>query len=136
MCRYRRARDVISGLEHDKLNYHIYTDRKGEIMKKSRLQQMSDIEIKWFCLQYNDKLRYTKAYPDSELSRRYIQDINMIETALHIVTDSATYEPLKKHITNKNMPYERLGAVPMGRRQFYAMRRKFFETLQRLRYDS
>lgn len=104
-------------------------------MEKTRLQRMSDTEMKWFCLQYNDKLRYAKRYPDTELSRKYIQDINMIETALHIVTNVGTYEPLKKHITNKNMPYERLGAVPMGRRQFYNMRSKFFDTLQRIRYD-
>ncbi len=103
-------------------------------MKKTRLQWMSETELKWFCRQYNDKLKYIKQYPNDIKTKDYLRDINMIETALHIVTDSATYEPLKKHITNKNMPYERLGAVPMGRRQFYAMRAKFFEKLQRLRY--
>lgn len=103
-------------------------------MKKSRLQWMSETELKWFCRQYNDKLKYIKQYPNDAKTSYYLRDINMIETALHIVTDEATYEPLKKHITNENMPYERLGAVPMGRRQFYNMRSKFFEILRRLRY--
>lgn len=103
-------------------------------MKKTRLQWMSEIELKWFCRQYNDKLKYIKQHPNDIRSGDYLCDINLIETALRIATDTATYEPLKKHITNKNMPYERLGAVPMGRRQFYAMRARFFETLQRLRY--
>lgn len=103
-------------------------------LKKTRLQWMSEIELKWFCRQYNDKLKYIKQHPNDIRSGDYLCDINLIETALRIATDTATYEPLKKHITNKNMPYERLGAVPMGRRQFYEMRRKFFETLQRLRY--
>lgn len=95
---------------------------------------MSEIELKWFCRQYNDKLKYIKQHPNDIRSGDYLCDINLIETALRIATDTATYEPLKKHITNKNMPYERLGAVPMGRRQFYAMRARFFEALQRLRY--
>ena len=102
-------------------------------MKKTRLQWMSETEMKWFCLQYSDKLRFIKAHPKSDLAHKYTQDINAIETALHLVTDKGTYEPLKKHITNRNMPYERLGTVPMGRRQFYDMRKKFFKVLESIK---
>ena len=98
-------------------------------MKKSRLQWFSEIELKYYCLQYNDKLSYIKQHPKDAKSIEYMRDINNIETALHIVTDAGTYEPLKKHVTNPKMPYERLGTVPMGRRQFYELRRRFFDLL-------
>lgn len=102
-------------------------------MKKTRLQWMSETELKWFCWQYNDKLRYIKQNPNSKRAAEYLHDISRIETALHNVTTDATYKPLKKHITNRNMPYERLGTVPMGRRQFYDMRRRFFEELVKIK---
>lgn len=98
-------------------------------MNKSRLQWLSEIELKYFCLQYNDKLSYIKQHPNDDKSLEYMRDINNIETALHIVTDAGTYGPLKKHVTNSKMPYERLGAVPMGRRQFYDLRRRFYDLL-------
>lgn len=104
-------------------------------MKKSRLQWQSEQELKWHCLQYTAKLQYVNRYPKTELSRRYARDIERIETALHLTADAVMYDILKKHIINRNMPYERLGAVPMGRRQFYKLRQKFFNTLMRLRYD-
>lgn len=98
-------------------------------MKKTRLKWLSETELKYFCLQYNDKLSYIKQHPNGDKAFEYMQDINCIETALHIVTDAGTYEPLKKHVTNLKMPYERLGNVPMGRRQFYDLRRRFFDLL-------
>ena len=98
-------------------------------MKKTRLKWLSETELKYFCLQYNDKLSYIKQHPNGDKAFEYMQDINCIETALHIVTDAGTYEPLKKHVTNSRMPYERLGNVPMGRRQFYSLRRRFFDLL-------
>ena len=104
-------------------------------MKKSRLQWQSEQELKWHCLQYNAKQQYINRYPKTEQARRYAQDIDRIETALHLTTDAGTYEFLKKHVIFQNMPYERLGAVPIGRRQFYNLRQKFFNTLMRLRYD-
>lgn len=102
-------------------------------MKKTRLQWMSETELKWFCWQYNDKLRYIKQNPNSKKAAEYSHDISRIEAALHSVTNDATYKQLKKHITNRNMPYERLGIVPMGRRQFYDMRRRFFEELAKIK---
>lgn len=101
-------------------------------MKKPRLQWMSEQELKWFCYQYEDKFRYIKTHNDDR-AKTYMQHVNMIETALHLVTDVGTYEHLKNHVTNQNMPYERLGAVPMGRRQFYRLRSRFYSTLARLR---
>ena len=101
-------------------------------MKKPRLQWMSEQELKWFCYQYEEKFRYIKNHTDGRASI-YMQHINMIETALHLVADAGMYEPLKNHVTNQNMPYERLGAVPMGRRQFYRLRSRFYSTLARLR---
>lgn len=109
-------------------------------------------ELKWFCFQYEQKkqklrdcyclksinydgvrcenhngnISENKAINAAQLSK----DIDMIDAALHLASDSATYEFLKKNITQKNMPYEKLGNVPMGRRQFYEMRAKFFHILK------
>lgn len=102
-------------------------------MKKSRLQRLLENELKYYCLQYNDKLSYINQHPHDPKSEEYIRDIDNIETALHMVTDSGTYEPLKICLTISGMSYERLGNVPMGRRQFYDLRRRFFEALHQIR---
>ena len=85
--------------------------------------------MKWFCWQYYDKLRYIHEHPEEKAAKKYRDDIRRIETALHIVSSGAVYDVLKKHITNRNLPYERLGTVPLGRRQFYQLRTRFYRTL-------
>lgn len=120
--------------------------------KKYKIDDYVYNELKWFCFQYeqkrqklkdcyylksmnydgvrcenhNENIAQIKAINAAQLSH----DVDMIDTALRLASDTATYEFLKKNVTQKNMPYERLGAVPMGRRQFYEMRAKFFHILK------
>ena len=62
-----------------------------------------------------------------------MRDINKIDTALNIVADGCVRDVLKKHVINRNLSYERLGAVPMGRRQFYDLRAEFYNVLAKIR---
>lgn len=108
-------------------------ERKGDDrVKKSRLQWMSEQELQWYCWQYNDKLTYIRTHTD-DTAVRYMRDVNAIDTALHMVSDGCVCDCLKKHIVNRNMPYERLGTVPMGRRQFYDLRTEFYNVLAKIR---
>ena len=101
-------------------------------MRKPILQRMSEQELKWFCWQYSAKLSYIRTHTD-DTATRYMRDVNAIDTALHIVAEGCVHDNLKKHVINRNMPYERLGTVPMGRRQFYDLRTEFYNVLAKIR---
>lgn len=79
-------------------------------------------ELKYFCLQYPEWV--------SEAARG-----NNINAANRIMIEQAAQEAdefLMPYILKNaadNIPYERLGNVPCGRRQFYQARRKFFYLL-------
>ena len=91
-------------------------------------------ELKWFCWQYDKKKRKISNTENDSEKQKLKKEIEMIDTALMLVSDSDLIISLiKKNVTQKNMPYEKLGSVPMGRRQFYEKRRKFFWILKRLR---
>lgn len=79
-------------------------------------------ELKYFCLQYPEWV--------SEAARgNYINATNklMIEQAAR-EADPALAAYIVRNVTT-GMPYEHLGIVPCGRRQFYQARRKFFYLL-------
>lgn len=84
-------------------------------------------ELKYFCLRHgrNGFKKGVSAQRDKE--------IDMIETALTLSADEPIRGIIKKSIASKHMPYEHLGVVPMGRKQFYETRRKFFFILKKLK---
>lgn len=79
-------------------------------------------ELKYFCLQYNDFVK----------TERHT-DVITIEHALRLTTDSEILRGYLRRAVTTETPFENLD-VPMGRRQFYALRRKFFYILRDLRY--
>lgn len=107
-------------------------------------------ELKYFCLQYPEKkaelarlhnsqylLRPT-AYDGmphgsgtgnptvmaAERALRLSAECELVEQTA-IETDAGIYAQLLYSVTN-GIPFEELGRVPCGRRQFYEQRRKFF----------
>lgn len=79
-------------------------------------------ELKYFCLQYNSFV----------LDRRHAEVI-VIEHALRLTTDSEVLREYLRRAVTTETPFENLD-VPMGRRQFYGLRRKFFYILKNLKY--
>ncbi|MBQ8823608.1 MAG: hypothetical protein IJZ64_00080 [Ruminococcus sp.] len=91
-------------------------------------------ELKWFCFQYEKKKKIIRNTENKTEKIALTRDIEAIDSTFDLLAeDEMIIELLKKSVTNKNMPYEALGGVPMGRRQFYELRRRFFFLLQRIR---
>ena len=114
------------------------------------------LELKWFCRQYADMChQLVECYGVSgvsyestgeargnrtsdptavngEKALRIRADIDMIDEALRRTTDEPLQRFVKKRVT-EGIPYERLGEVPCGRRQFYELCRKFFWILAQIR---
>lgn len=102
-------------------------------------------ELKYFCRQYREKQerlremtelaamtvqeggrsgKVSDVTADTAIRRETLQkDLDSIEQAA-METDAELYGYIIRNVTD-GIPYEYLGA-PMGRRQFYKMRRKFF----------
>ncbi len=78
------------------------------------------LELLYFCLQY-DK------FEDNSENRRIIDDV-----LDEVAPDESTRICLLKNI-RWGLTYEKLGSVPLGRRQFYDLRRKFFFVLSEKR---
>ena len=78
-------------------------------------------ELKYFCLQYGDLVK----------AERHA-DVITIEHALRLATDNEVLRGYLKLAVTTETPFENLD-VPMGRRQFYALRRKFFFILRNLK---
>lgn len=76
----------------------------------------------------------THSDPTAAVALRAIrlrENIDLIDKALAAVAEPSVLPYLKKAVT-RGVKYEYLD-VPMGRRQFYALRRRFFATLWQLR---
>lgn len=95
--------------------------------KEYAIDDFEYLELKYFCLRhgYNGFKKGVSSQRDKE--------IGMIETALTLSADEPVRGFIRKSISCKHMPYERLGSVPMGRKQFYEARRKFFYILKKLK---
>lgn len=113
-------------------------------------------ELKWLCRQYYDMRReIADCYGISAVSydstgeargnrtgdpvqersdkaMRLRAEVEMIDQAL----EQTAVEPVRKYIkkaVTEGLPFEYLGNVPCGRRQFYEYRMKFFWHLARLK---
>ena len=112
-------------------------------------------ELKYFCLQYYEKKRklaeigslkavrydrtaYSCEIPkpteEAAIRRRQLEhDIDLIETALELVADEPVRSYLRKSVVNAQVSYNNFFDIPMGRQQFFELRRKFFFTLKQLK---
>lgn len=113
-------------------------------------------ELEWFCRRYDSMMTKlhdcyglhsgsydtvgaargggTHSDPTAAVALRAIklqENLDLIDKALEAVAEPAVLPYLKKAVT-KGLKYEYLDA-PMGRRQFYALRRRFFVKLWELR---
>lgn len=113
-------------------------------------------ELEWFCRRYDSMLarlrdcyglhsgsydcygaargQGTHSDPTATVALRAIrlrEDIDLIDKALEAVADEVIKPYLKKAVT-KGLKYEYINP-PMGRRQFYSLRRRFFAVLWQLR---
>ena len=89
-------------------------------------------ELKYFCLRYHEMKKYVEEHEqgcfDDDKYWLCLQDVILIDGVLEIVTDSdVIHNCLFKSVT-ENIGYDRLN-IPMGRQQFYELRRKFFYIL-------
>lgn len=85
--------------------------------KSYELGKNEYLELKYFCLRYLDLKT-----PDADL----------IDRAIEQTTNSAIIREHLCRAVTENVPYERLN-IPMGKNQFYELRRKFFYTLAQLK---
>lgn len=122
-------------------NYRNYTIDKEEYL-----------ELLHFCRQYEAKKAKASTcysvssvsydgvrggnYPGRPTENRALRadklnrDCKLIEQAALMIADPLTAKYILRNVTRSDAPYERLGNVPVGRQQFYELRRKFFYTLK------
>lgn len=81
-------------------------------------------ELKYFCLQYSDLEKAGRNF-----------DVNLIDRALELTTDEAIIRQYLYRSVTTEVKFECLD-VPMGKRQFYALRRKFYYILRSLKSKS
>lgn len=123
-------------------------------MDKYQIPTNAYRELKYLCLQYEDMCReiagcygvsavtYNSTAGSSAISdptatraekaMRLSADVDKIDEALALTADEPVRSYIKKAVTS-GLKYEYLGNVPMGRRQFYEARRKFFYILKLLK---
>lgn len=118
-------------------------------LEKYKISKYRYRELKYFCLQYDEKkqrlaalrglgaVRYSSEPHGSGISdptaakaervQQLARDIELIDqTAMEV--DSVNYGSLIANVTAANLPYEYL-SPSCGRRQFYENRRNFFYLL-------
>lgn len=120
-------------------------------LEKYKISKYRYRELKYFCLQYDEKKQRLAALrglgavtyssephgsgisdPTAAKAERVQQlanDIELIEQTVMEV-DAANYDSLLANVTATSLPYEYLSPA-CGRRQFYENRRKFFFLLDK-----
>lgn len=120
-------------------------------LDKYKISKYRYRELKYFCLQYDEKKQRLAALrglgavtyssephgsgisdptaAKAERAHQLARDVELIEqTAMEV--DSVNYRSLLANVTAATMPYEYLSPA-CGRRQFYEDRRKFFYLLDK-----
>lgn len=113
-------------------------------------------ELKYFCLRYNEMkaqleachqikaVRYDNSgtvstalrNPTEKNALKALQlskNIEMIDHALELTADEPVRHYLKQAVITPHTSYYSFDDIPMGRQQFYEMRRKFFYILMTLK---
>ncbi len=99
-------------------------------------------ELKYFCLRYSKMKQEIQSNGGSlvygpiggyTISNKRIEqfecDVKLIDRALELTTENEIVRGHLLRSVTENINYERLD-IPMGRRQFYELRRKFFYILR------
>ncbi|MDE7398950.1 MAG: hypothetical protein K2N06_05415 [Oscillospiraceae bacterium] len=90
-------------------------------------------ELKYFCLRYPEmKKQLEEIDSHSEKALRLCYSFGQIDHALELTTENEIVRGHLLRSVTENINYERLD-VPMGRQQFYELRRKFFYILKTLK---
>lgn len=104
------------------------------------ISKYEHLELKYFCLQCGEKKKYidscrTKGYSAMNSVEHIVNSFNQIEKALKLTTDN---EIIREYLRKSVITDTKFGLldVPMGRRQFYELRRKFFYMLRELKKDT
>lgn len=91
-------------------------------------------ELKYFCLRYRKMQREVQLGSNFDMER-FIKTrdcVELIDNALQVATDNEVIRDYLRKAVTTNIKFDDLG-VPMGRRQFYELRRKFFYVLRELK---
>lgn len=90
-------------------------------------------ELKYFCLRYPEmKKQLEAADSHSEKALWLCYSLAQINYALELTTENEIVRDYLLRSVTENINYERLD-IPVGRRQFYELRRKFFYVLRELK---
>lgn len=100
-------------------------------------------ELNHFCMQYREKRKRLLAISrrieqgfeqDSAVLEALLRDCRDMEAAaVQATPDECMAGHILRYVSAKDKPY--LDTIPCGRRQFYEMRRKFFQALDKRRSD-
>lgn len=111
-------------------------------------------ELKYFCLRYGEMKKelariYALKPPDSSgaysttpakptetgalKALKLSENIALIDRALEMAAEEPVRGILKRSVITPNVSYNSFFSIPMGRQQFFEMRRRFFYILKLLR---
>lgn len=129
-------------------------DKKDLRLEEYGISKKRYRELKYFCLQYNEKKQkllsfnrgidavayngMPKGNNISDITAKKAIKMAEIEADISLIEETVKeaapeiYRQLLLNVTEENMPYEYLDA-PCGRRQFYIARRRFFYLLSEKR---
>ena len=109
--------------------------------KSYKISKNEYCELKYFCLRYSKMKQEIQSNGGSlvygpiggyTISNKRIEqferDVKLIDRALELSTDNEIVRGYLRRSVTENVRFESLD-VPMGRRQFYELRRKFFYIL-------
>ena len=86
-------------------------------------------ELKYFCLRYGEMSQtIEKNEKNTEKYWNALTSVMIIHDALNSAAENETIRAYLRRSVTENVRFDRLD-VPMGRRQFYELRRKFFYIL-------
>lgn len=93
-------------------------------------------ELKEFCLQYDNKMKYIRKNGCSIRGCRFKEEVDMIESALREATKDCecNYDALKKNVT-QDIPVKSLQLF-CGVNQFTSLRKKFYNIIIREKYGT
>ncbi len=104
---------------------------RGMSYKDYGISKERYLELKHFCLQYEEKKKNARPGKQAEQKENSIRDCKLIEQAAKQTDEMLSPYILKCVATG--LPYEYLGNVPVSRNDFYGYRRLFFHHLDKER---
>ena len=104
--------------------------------KSYKIDKYEYLELKYLCLRYWEEKKI--ASQANEASSGYaiscVNDVVMINRAIELSTDNEVMRKYLLRAVTNNIPYEQLD-IPLGKNQYYELRKKFFYTLLQLKRE-